>query len=246
MTRTQQEEQLIHKLKVQFNKLHAAGQLLVEIVKDIMPDDKEDKANALWFLEIVHELTTSIPRAYIQLLHDNGPESRDYPIYPFFLTTMENTMTVAWMAARKTAKVFKGGKKKLTDQLNTIELHIYSCAAIMSDLCQFQRTTMMVHKKTGIVSSNFPNEMEKEELDDYILIHPHLLKCDRKYVDAVYSCCTRTTSKKSKGEEVYTVPAKYWPKKGKRTYNSDEFKEWLDKVHVAICTSYDLSYNENL
>ena len=246
MTQTQEEKELVQNTKIMFNKLHYAGQLLIEIVKDIMPDDKEDRANALWFLEIVHELTTSVPRAFIQMMHDNSSESRDYPLYPLLLTTMPNTITTAWMTARKLAKVFKGGKKKLTDQLNTIEAQIYSCAAYMTDFCKFYRTTMMVHKKTGVVIGTFPNEMEKDELDEYILIHPDLLMYDRKYMDAVHSCCSCTPSKKRKDSLIYTVPAKYWPKKGKRTYNSDEFKEWLEKVHVAICTSYDLSYNENL
>ena len=245
MEKTKEELQVIQDLKINFNRLHASGQLLVEIVKENMPDESLHM-DVGYMLQRINELTTCIPRMYLQLLFLESEECTDYPKYFLQDTASPNTMWAAFRDIKKDTKLFaKKGRTAVTNQLGAIETHILNCIDGIQKLIYFQHEVGLVHKKTGVVCFDFLPELEKnDELNDYIPIHPELVQYGRKYNDGILKVCSFSKSKRRKDTEICTVPEKYWAKKGK--HNSEEFRKWLVKAYISITTQYDLSYAENL
>lgn len=239
------EEDVKENLKIVFNKLHAAGQLFIEMAKDAYPKEDENGAAAL-ALHQVWELTTNVPRCLLQLLNS---ERDAVPYYSFLYTVFPMTIWAAWNHILPKAKAaFKAGKKKIVDQLSAIEDHLECIVGLLVQLPTFYREVMAVHKLTGAVIAVDLSELTlREAKESYILIHPELLSYRSKYSDGVLRHCTTGTSKRRKDSASYKVPKAYWPAKGKaRGWRSEEFSKWLKMVEKEIVTSYDLSYNENL
>lgn len=239
------EEDVKENLKIVFNKLHAAGQLFIEMAKESYPKDDEKSAAAL-VLHQVWEITTNVPRCMLQLMNS---EKDAVPYYSFLYTVFPQTIWAAWHYILPKAKsAFKAGKKKIVDQLSAIEDHLENIVGLMFQLPMFYREVMAVHKLTGVVMAVDLSELTIREAEEsYVLIHPTLLSYRTKYTDGVMRHCSSGKSRRQKDTVVYKVPKAYWPEKGKaRGWRSEEFGKWLKLVEKEIVTSYDLSYNENL
>lgn len=241
------EEDLKQQFKVILNRLHAAGQLFVEQAKGVFPKDEKQIGDAMLSLWTIQEITTNIPRAFLQLLHNESNKAAEGPFYNLARTVFPSTIWTSWCSVKKQAKsAFKAGKKLLADQLETIEHHLEDAIALMEKLPWIHREVMAVHKRTGVIVGLEFHTLSEEELKDFVLVCPHLIPYWSKYTDGVlkHSACDVKKRKATSGTVVYTVPKAYWPKKGKS--NSQEFESWLKLVEKEILTSYDLSYNENL
>lgn len=241
------EEDLKQQFKIVLNRLHAAGQLFVEQAKGAFPKDEKQVGDAMLSLWVIQEITTNIPRAFLQLMHNESDKAAEGPIYNFARTVFPATVWTSWGTVKKQAKsAFKSGKKLLADQLETIEHHLEDAITLMEKLPWIHREVMAVHKVTGVILGLEFDTLSESELKDFVLICPHLVPYWSKYTDGVlrHSSCDVKTKKAKAGTVVYKVPKAYWSKKGKS--NSPEFESWLKLVEKEILTSYDLSYNENL